>query len=398
MAYRPSKHRSRYDDSHTSYEPYVHSPPNVHSPPAYEYIGTDEPLSPRFEAPPQHTFSPGYERSRRQARTISPPRHSRHDRASTPPPPHTRHSTSPRPKDRPRDGAHDIKRTKSKGKHFYQNFADNNPKLQRFGKQGLTFLSEAAAAYAAAEAGKDGAKKAADTPRSRSIDRSDRYDRPRRHHRHYASSPSRSPSPSVPRRRHTTAARHSDRDLDRSRDHDRDHGRRRRYSASPPPLSRDPDSYLASRHSSSRGRDRGRGGERGRSGDHSRGRTHHHHYHSPSPSRSPSRRSRRTRLRSGTAPPSNPAADRWQMAARAALEAGGLTAFRLRKEPGSWRGGKAAKVATAAIGAAAMDAFMDQDPRASKGGMKGMAENAISSLIASQIMGKASKRRGRSRF
>jgi hypothetical protein len=85
------------------------------------------------------------------------------------------------------------------------------------------------------------------------------------------------------------------------------------------------------------------------------------------------------------------------MAARAALEAGSLTAFRLRKEPGSWTGNKAAKVATAALGAAAMDAFMDNDPRGAGGrGMKGMAENAISSLIASQIVGKAGKKgRGR---
>lgn len=80
------------------------------------------------------------------------------------------------------------------------------------------------------------------------------------------------------------------------------------------------------------------------------------------------------------------------MAARAALEAGGLTAYRLRKEPGSWTGGKAAKIATAALGAAALDAFMDQDPRSAKRGIKGMAENAVTSLIASQIMGRAYKK------
>lgn len=83
------------------------------------------------------------------------------------------------------------------------------------------------------------------------------------------------------------------------------------------------------------------------------------------------------------------------MAARAALEAGGLTAYRLRKEPGSWTGGKAAKIATAALGAAALDAFMDQDPRAAKRGIKGMAENAVTSLIASQIMGRAYKNKSR---
>lgn len=52
-------------------------------------------------------------------------------------------------------------------------------------------------------------------------------------------------------------------------------------------------------------------------------------------------------------------ATRWQMAARAALEAGGATALRLRNQPGSWTGDKGAKIATAALGAAAIDAFID---------------------------------------
>jgi len=72
----------------------------------------------------------------------------------------------------------------------------------------------------------------------------------------------------------------------------------------------------------------------------------------------------------------------------------------MRKEPGSWTGGKGARVATAALGAAAMDAFMENDPRGSSGrGVKGMAENAISSLIASQLIGKKSgKKKSRSRY
>ncbi|KAI0468070.1 hypothetical protein F4859DRAFT_223657 [Xylaria cf. heliscus] len=386
MAPRSSRHHSRYDDPYTFDDPYIHSPPTAHNQPAYEYVGTDEPLSPRITSPPRHTFSPEQERRRRHARTTSPPRHSRHERTYSPPPHASRHSSSPRPKDRHREKADDG-RKQSKGKNFYQNFANQNPKLQQYGKQGLTFLGEAAAAYAAAQAGKDTAKETGEGRRSRSVDHGDRHDRSSRHsssrhHRRHASSPSRSPSP-PPRRRHSTRRGDRDRDLDR----DREHHHRRRHSPSPPPLSRDPDSYLASRHGSDRDRERDR--ERGR------GRGHHHHQHSPS--RSPSR-SRRSRARNSTAPPSNPAADRWQLAARAALEAGGLTAFRLRKEPGGWTSGKAAKVATAAIGAAAMDAFMDQDPRGAKNGMRGMAENAITSLIASQIIGKGSKRRGRSRF
>ncbi|KAI0546746.1 hypothetical protein F4679DRAFT_587272 [Xylaria curta] len=388
MAPRSSRHHSRYDDPYTFNDPYIHSPPTSRNQPAYEYIGTDEPLSPGpgFASPPRHTFSPNHERARRYARTTSPPRYSRHERADAPPAHESRHSSSPRPKDRHRGKSHDDNRKQPKKKHFYQDFAKQNPKLQQYGKQGLTFLSEAAAAYAAAQAGKDGAKNANENSRGRSVDYSDRHGRSSRHstsrhrsHRRHASSPSRSPSP-PPRRRST---RHGDRD--RSRDRDREHHHRRRHSPSPPPLSRDPDSYLASR----RGSDRDKDHERGRD------RRHRHRHQSASPSPAPTRRSR---ARNSTAPPSNPVVDRWQMAARAALEAGGLTAFRLRKEPGSWTGDKAAKVATAAIGAAAMDAFMDQDPRAAKGGMKGMAENAITSMIASQIMGKGTKRRGRSRF
>lgn len=86
------------------------------------------------------------------------------------------------------------------------------------------------------------------------------------------------------------------------------------------------------------------------------------------------------------------------MAARAALEAGGLTAFRLRKDPGSWTGEKGAKIATAALGAAAIDAFIDKDPRRAKSkGVKGFAETTISSMIASKLMGVKSpgKRKGK---
>ncbi|KAI1422511.1 hypothetical protein F5Y12DRAFT_613065 [Xylaria sp. FL1777] len=379
MAPRSSRHHSRYDDPYTFDDPYIHSPPTTHNQPAYEYIGTDEPISPRPSSPPRHKYSPDRERARRY-RTTSPPRHSRRDGTYTPPRHTSHHSSSPLPKDGNRNLARDPEK-QSKGKNFYQNFADQNPKLQRYGRQGLNWLSEAAVAYAAAQAGKDGSG----SKSSRSVDRDGRRDRSRGRHRRYASTASSSPSPSPPRRRHST--RHGDRD----REHHREHERRRRYSASPPPLSRNPDSYLASRHSSHRDRDRDRDRDRERDRDRDRGRELRHHRRRYSPSPSPSRRSRH---RNSTAPPSNPAADRWQMAARAALEAGGLTAFRLRKQPGSWTGDKAAKVATAAIGAAAMDAFMDQDPRGAKGGVKGMAENAITSLIASQIMGKGSKRKG----
>lgn len=49
---------------------------------------------------------------------------------------------------------------------------------------------------------------------------------------------------------------------------------------------------------------------------------------------------------------------RWQKAAQAALQAGSVAAFQLRSQPGAWKGEKGAKVATAALGAAAFDAFL----------------------------------------
>ncbi|KAI1266428.1 hypothetical protein F5Y18DRAFT_358373 [Xylariaceae sp. FL1019] len=420
MAPRSGNRSRHYDDPYTFDDPYIRSPPadkDVASSPAYEYVGTDEPVSPRWGTPVQQPYSPPDQERRRRpsphrrySRTTSPPRRSRHDRALTPPPQASRHASSPRHGD-PIHHRDSKKAPKDKHHHRYQNITQN-PNLQRYGKKGFTFLSEAAAAYAAAQAGEEPPE-----PHSAPfIAHEDmRDDRPSRHRRRYTPSP----SPSPPRRRHST--RHGDRDRDRNReyderDRDQDRSRRRRSvaDASPPPLSRDPDSYVASRRSSGRDRDRerDRSRDRDRSSDRSRARSHRRSRHSPSPAPS-SRSGRRGRstpsssgfrdgLRGQMAMPPSANAQRWQMAARAALEAGGLTAIRLRKEPGNWAGDKAAKVATAALGAAAIDAFIDQDPRQTRSGgrgMKGIAESALSGFIANQIMGhQGSSKRGKSRF
>ncbi|KAI2634001.1 hypothetical protein GGS21DRAFT_123143 [Xylaria nigripes] len=368
MASRSRKPHRHSDYLHPFDDPYTHSPPKTPNRPRYEYVGTEEPLS---------TLAPDSHRLRRHARTVSPPRHSRHGKSYSPPPRPSHHASARHPVEMDRGQNHNkLRRPNLKDR--YQDFAEQNPKLQRYGRQGLTFLGKAAAAYAAANGGKDAVESAANLP----ADHGDRRDRSRRHHRRH--SPSLSPSP--PRRHHSARPR----DREHERGHHVDH--RRRYSASPPPpLIRRPHSYLASRHSPDG--DRGRGQ-----------RYHRRHSPSPLPSQPRSPRGRHGRRRStsppkrtrnSTVPPSSANAERWQAAARAALEAGGLTAFRLRKEPGSWTGDKATKVATAAIGAAAMDAFMDEDPRGARGGVKGLAEGAISSLIASQIVGKGSRRRGR---
>lgn len=49
-------------------------------------------------------------------------------------------------------------------------------------------------------------------------------------------------------------------------------------------------------------------------------------------------------------------------AVRAALTAGALEAIKQRKNPGGWVGSKGARVATAAISAAAIDVMVDKDP------------------------------------
>ncbi|KAK0751291.1 hypothetical protein B0T18DRAFT_66250 [Schizothecium vesticola] len=104
---------------------------------------------------------------------------------------------------------------------------------------------------------------------------------------------------------------------------------------------------------------------------------------------------------------------RWQQAAAAALQAGGIAAMTMRSEPGPWAGPKGMKVMTAALGAGAMKAKDkggdDGDRKRSsggggasrgsgggggaKGGMKSkgveMLGTALSGFMASQMAKKA---------
>lgn len=430
---RASRYEPRHDSPYMSREPY----PDPSSPPsnAYEYVGSDA-----FDEPPRHTFDantsspppprrsspPRYSSPPRRSspqRRSSPPRHSspprrssprrRHksSRASTQPPQYSRQSpplmsrraaspvlqsprrdasSSPRQSrwsDSPRSKAAVAAKQKKHGRWIDKPAMKN---VGKFGRKGLHTLGDFVDAYAAAQGAPE------ENLRGRSVDR-DAYggrhsgsqsyhDRDRHSHRRRYS-PSSSPSP--PRRR---SRRHGDRERPTM------NGRHKSFSTSPAPLSRGPEYD-----------------------DQDRGRHRHrrHRTYSSSPSVSPSPRRHRHR-RTATSPPRprsgfnshmrsqmkapNPdIANRWQMAARAALEAGGVTAFRLRKEPGSWAGEKGARVATAALGAAAIDAFIDKDPRRSRssgGGVKGMAQNAIGGILASKLMGMKSfsTRGGRSRY
>ncbi|RLL94648.1 hypothetical protein CFD26_101593 [Aspergillus turcosus] len=122
--------------------------------------------------------------------------------------------------------------------------------------------------------------------------------------------------------------------------------------------------------------------------DHSRGRPHGHHgrSHSYSPSRSRSR-SRHRRDKSE---------QRMAQAVRAALTAGAVEAFRVRKEPGEWTGEKGKRILTAAITAAGTDGLVDRDPN--KHSKRHIIESTLAGLAANHFVnGSRSKSRSKSR-
>lgn len=76
----------------------------------------------------------------------------------------------------------------------------------------------------------------------------------------------------------------------------------------------------------------------------------------------------------------------WMGAARCAMQAGAMAAMRVHGDPGPWIGSKGASVATAALGAAVVDTFVEHRTPAAKGGMrhavaKGVTLSALGSLV-----------------
>lgn len=124
--------------------------------------------------------------------------------------------------------------------------------------------------------------------------------------------------------------------------------------------------------------------------DHRRGRSHSRRPRSDySSSRSHSRgrgdRSRRHRERSE---------QRIAQAARAALTAGAIEAFRSRKAPGPWTGEKGKRILTAAVTAAGTDGLVDKDPK--KHGTRHVVESTLAGLAANHFVhGGRSQSRGR---
>jgi len=81
-------------------------------------------------------------------------------------------------------------------------------------------------------------------------------------------------------------------------------------------------------------------------------------------------------------------------AARAALTAGAIEAFRSRKEPGPWTGEKGKRILTAAVTAAGTDGLVDKDPQ--KHGTRHIIESTLAGLATNHFINDGrSRSRGR---
>ncbi|KAH4047153.1 hypothetical protein HBI56_141560 [Parastagonospora nodorum] len=85
--------------------------------------------------------------------------------------------------------------------------------------------------------------------------------------------------------------------------------------------------------------------------------------------------------------------EKWEQAAKAALVAGAVEAFRSRKVAGPWTGEKGQRIATAALGAAGIDGLIDRNPE--KHEKRHVIESALGGIAASRLAnGSRSQSRG----
>ncbi|KAJ5794188.1 hypothetical protein N7457_000787 [Penicillium paradoxum] len=127
-------------------------------------------------------------------------------------------------------------------------------------------------------------------------------------------------------------------------------------------------------------------GERGRGRSPSR---HRHRSYSRSPSDS------RSRSRHHGSRRRDKSEQRIVQAARAALTAGAVEAFKQRKQPGDWAGAKGKRVLTAAVTAGGADGLVDKDPK--KHGTRHVLESTLAGLAASHFIGGGSRSQSRGR-
>tara|TARA_R110002003_G_scaffold1577_3_gene23235 strand:- start:1123 stop:2895 length:1773 start_codon:yes stop_codon:yes gene_type:complete len=107
-------------------------------------------------------------------------------------------------------------------------------------------------------------------------------------------------------------------------------------------------------------------------------------------------RSRRYDSRSRSRSRGGRKSEKWEQAAKAALVAGAVEAFRSRKVAGPWTGEKGQRIATAALGAAGIDGLIDRDPE--KHEKRHVVESALGGLAASRLAnGSRSRSRARGR-
>ncbi|KAJ5767011.1 uncharacterized protein N7511_004627 [Penicillium nucicola] len=127
-------------------------------------------------------------------------------------------------------------------------------------------------------------------------------------------------------------------------------------------------------------------GSRGRSKSRHRNRSY---------SRSPSDSRSRSRHRGSGRGGRDRSEQRIAQAARAALTAGAIEAFKQRKEPGEWAGAKGKRILTAAVAAGGTDGLVDKDPN--KHGTRHVVESTLAGLAASHFVGGGSRSRSRGR-
>ena len=121
-----------------------------------------------------------------------------------------------------------------------------------------------------------------------------------------------------------------------------------------------------------------------------RERGHRRRYHSSSPTRrrshhiSSSSSSHGGRGGSQHGGSSEQSRSRWGRGIEAAVEAAAIEAFRVRKEPGPWKGEKGSRIATAAISAAMIGAATDHSSK--KPEKKGTIGSAIGGLVVNRLV------------